>query len=91
MFTLDRDVQMEGRSVVFQITASAPLVVEIERGEVRSLVRGLTQDEAVDSLSESLTLAAPPEVVILPDWIKRWEWLDRVSLLPFRIQVVVLE
>jgi hypothetical protein len=82
---------MEGRSVVFQITASAPLVVEIERGEVRSLVRGLTQDEAVDSLSESLTLAAPPEVVILPDWIKRWEWLDRVSLLPFRIQVVVLE
>jgi hypothetical protein len=55
------------------------------------LVRGLTQDEAEDALSESLTLAARPEVEILPEWIKRWEWLDRVSFLPFRIQVVVIE
>jgi hypothetical protein len=30
-------------------------------------------------------------VEVLPDWIKRWEWLDRVPWLRFRIQVLVLE
>jgi len=42
-------------------------------------------------LAGSFSLDAPPVVEVMPDWIKRWEWLDRVPLLPFRIQVVVIE
>jgi hypothetical protein len=66
-------------------------VVDIDRGEVRSAVAGLTYEEALDSLVESFALDAPPVVEILPDWIDRFEWLDRVPFLGFRIQVVVLE
>ena len=52
---------------------------------------GRKVDEASQVLSESLALNAPPVVQVLPEWIKRWEWLDRVPLLRFRIQVLVLE
>jgi len=91
-FVLDEEgVQMDGRNVIVKVTASAPLVVEVDPGEVRSVVSGLKAEEAMALLSETLTLDAPPEVEVKPDWIGRWEWLDRVPLLPFRIQVVVLE
>jgi len=36
-------------------------------------------------------LSAPPVVEVEPEWIKRWDQLDRVPYLPFRIQVVVVE
>ena len=91
-FTLDEEaVQMLGRSVILDVTASAPLVVNVDRGEVRSAVSGLKADEAAQVLSEEFALDAPPIVEVMPEWIKRWEWLDRVPILPFRIQVVVLE
>jgi hypothetical protein len=91
-FGLDEeDIEMEGRTVILEVTASAPLIVEINRGEVRSTVAGLNADEATQALTESFALDAPPSVEVLPDWIKRWEWLDRVPLLGFRIQVLVLE
>jgi hypothetical protein len=82
---------MEGRAVLIDVNASAPLVVEVDRGEVRSAIAGLKADEAREVLENTFTLNAPPSVVVMPDWIKRWEWLDRVPLLPFRIQVVVLD
>lgn len=85
------DVAMEGRSVILEVTASAPLVVELDRGDVRSTVAGLTVDEATHVLASSFSLGAAPLVEVRPEWIKRWEWLDRVPYLPFRIQVVVLE
>ncbi len=92
VFELDEEnVRLDGRSVILEVTASAPLVVDIERGEVRAAVAGLKADEAMQVLDESFALDAPPAVEIQPDWIKRWEWLDRVPLLGFRIQVVVLE
>lgn len=91
-FDLDEEnVHMEGRTVVFQVAASAPLVVDINNGDVRSTVLGLKADEAMAALEESFALDARPVVEIAPDWIKRWEWLDRVPYLPFRIQVLVLE
>jgi len=91
-FELDEEnVRMDGRSVIFNIKASAPLIVDIDRGEVRDAVAGLTEEEAVAVLSENFALDAPPQVEIMPDWIKRWEWLDRVPYLPFRIQVIILE
>ena len=91
-FSLDEEnVQMLGRSVILDVTASAPLVVSVDRGEVRSAVSGLKADEAVQALTEAFALDAPPVVEVMPEWIKRWEWLDRVPLLQFRIQVVVLE
>ena len=91
-FSLNEDaVQMLGRSVILEVTASAPLIVDVDRGQVRSAVSGLTVDEAAQVLAETFALDAPPVVEVKPDWVKRWDWLDRVPLLPFRIQVVVLE
>jgi hypothetical protein len=58
---------------------------------VRSSIAGLSADEAAQVLADSFALDAPPIVEVLPDWIERWEWLDHVPYLPFRIQVVVLE
>jgi hypothetical protein len=84
------EVWMDGRSVIVHTEASAPLVAELDRGAIRSLVAGLTEAEAVESLSDRFALGATPEVQVFPDWIKRWERLDRVPLLTFRIQVVEL-
>jgi hypothetical protein len=89
-FNIDEEnVQIEGRTAVFDVSASAPLVVELDHGEVRSAVAGLTVDEATQVLADSFALNAPPVVEVEPDWIKRWEQLDRVPYLPFRIHVVV--
>ena len=91
-FELDQEsVEMEGRVAVFDVRASAPLVVDVDRGEVRSAVAGLTVEEASQILAESFALDAPPVVEVGPEWIKRWEQLDRVPYLPFRIQVLVVE
>jgi hypothetical protein len=90
-FGLGDEASIDGRRVLFDVTASAPLVVGIEKGEVRSAVAGLTTDKAGQVLSESFALSAPPVVEVLPEWIKRWKWLNRVPYLPFRIQVVVVE
>jgi len=91
-FDIDEEnLQMDGRSVLLDVSASAPLVVGIDRGEVRSTVTGLTAEEAEQVLVETFSLAADPVVEIRPDWIKRWEILDRVPLLAFRIQVMILE
>jgi hypothetical protein len=91
-FHLDEaNVRMAGRTVLLEVIASAPLVVELDRGAIRSTVGGLTADEATRALAESFPLAARAAVEVRPEWIKRWAWLDRVPFLPFRIQVVVLE
>jgi hypothetical protein len=90
-FDMDEQLRMDGRAVLLTVTASAPLVVEIDRGTARSAIAGLTVDEAARVLDETFALDASPSVEVKPDWIKRWDWLDRVPLLPFRIQVVVLE
>jgi hypothetical protein len=87
----DENVGIDGRVVIVDVAASAPLIVELDPAEVRAAVAGLKADEASQVLSESFALDAPPVVQILPDWIKRWSWLDHVPRLPFRIQVVVLE
>ena len=90
-FDLDEKVRMEGRAVLVVVTASAHLVADVDRGAVRSVVAGLSADEASQVLVDSFALDAPPRVEVMPDWIKRWERLDRVPFPPFRIQVVVLE
>jgi len=90
-FSLGEQVRMDGRSAVLDATASAPLVVDVDRGAVRSAIAGLTPEEAVQVLTDSFALDAPPAIEVQPEWIKHWEWLDRVPFLPFRIQVAVLE
>lgn len=93
LFTMDEDVRMEGRNVLVTATASASLIVDIDPRKVRSAVKGLRVDEAVVALEdpEQFALDAPPIVVVEPEWIKRWSWLDRVPYLGYRIQVVVLK
>jgi hypothetical protein len=89
-FRLDDEVQIDGRKVLLVTEASAALVTDVDRGQVRSLAAGLEIEEAVRVLSDTLTLGAPPAIVVEPEWIKRFRWLDRVPYLPFRIQVLVL-
>jgi hypothetical protein len=91
-FEIDEEnITMEGRSVILEAEASAPLIVDIDRGEVRAAVSGLTEDEATEVLTDNFSLNAPPLVEINPDWIKRWQRLDKVPQASFRIQVIVLE
>ena len=89
-FRLDDEVEIDGRRVRLVAGASAALVTEVDRRQVRSLAAGLEVEEAVRVLSDTLTLGARPTVVVGPEWIKRFRWLDRVPYLPFRIQVLVL-
>jgi hypothetical protein len=91
VFDLNEEVRMDGRAVVLEVTASAQLVADVDRRVARSAAAGLSIHEATDVLSSSFVLGAQPQVEVMPDWIKRWEWLDRVPFLPFRIQVVVRE
>jgi hypothetical protein len=90
-FDLDEEVRMDGRAVLVDVTATANLVSEVDRGAVRSAVAGLSAVEASQVLEDSFPLGAPPRVEVLPDWIKRLDRLDRVPLPPFRIQVILLE
>ena len=82
---------MDGRAVLIDVSASAPLVSGVNRAEVRSTIAGLDVEAAQEVLSNTVALSAPPLIEVEPEWIKRWEWLNRVPLLPFRIQVIVLE
>jgi hypothetical protein len=82
--------RIEGRTVLFDVGASAALISEVDRGAVRSLAAGRRVEEAEQELTDNLSLGAPPQIVVQPDWIKRWSWLDRVPYLRARIQVVVL-
>jgi hypothetical protein len=90
-FDLNENVRMNGRSVELEVTASAQLIADVDRRAVRSTVAGLPPAEATEELVDSFALESQPDIEVQPDWIKRWEWLDRVPFLPFRIQVVVLE
>ncbi len=90
-FDLSDEVRMDGRAVLVEVTASAQLVAEVDRGAARSAAAGLPAEEASQILADSFALDAPPQVEVMPEWIKRWEWLDRVPFPPFRIQVIVLE
>lgn len=92
-FAMAEEIAMDGRVVVLNVVSSAPLVVDVDRGDIRSAVAGLRVDEAVDVLTDSFSLDAAPQIEIEPEWIKEHEWLeslDRVPFAPFRIQVVVL-
>jgi hypothetical protein len=88
-FDVREEVRMEGRASLVEATATAQLVAAVDEGAVRSTAAGLTAEEARQRLAEAFALEAEPEVEIQPDWIKRWEWLDRVPRVPFRIHVVV--
>ena len=91
-FDLDEEnLRVDGRVVIVNISASAPLVVEVDPGQVREVVRGLPEDEAVQVLKDTFALGAEPVIDVQPEWIKRWEILNRLPYLPFRTQVVVLE
>ena len=89
-FRLEEQIEIDGRKVRLSAGASAALVTNVDRKQVRSLAAGLKVDEAVQRLSDTLTLGAPPTIVVHPEWIKRFRYLDRVPYLPFRIQVLVL-
>ena len=91
-FTLDeKQARMDGRSVLVQAKAIAYLVTAVDRGQVRSVVAGLSPEEAEQVLADSFALGASPHVEVQPDWIKRFKWFNRVPWLPFRIQVIVVE
>ena len=67
----------------WQMRITQTLRPDVSDNQVIWLVQGRTPEAAIDRLNENLTLSAPPQVYIFPEW---WLWLP---VAPFRIDVVV--
>ncbi len=69
--------------VMYSLTATGEIVSDIDKASVRAAIVGLPLDEAKAVLAREWPLAAPPEIQLEPNWIKRVPWV------PFRIRVQV--
>jgi len=65
----------------FFVTAHGYAAARIDRDAVLEMVRGIPVTEAYKRLESSLSLAAPPEIIVSP------KWFPYVPFLPIRIQV----
>jgi len=66
------------------VTATGYAAAEIDLGEVRRSIRGKSIPRAKEQLAEDLPLAEAPRIEVWP------EWLNRVPVLPVRIDVEVV-
>ncbi len=74
----------------FFVTASGYAAVGLDTSKAIELVRGQPVDLARRRLISEFPLAQDPEIVLWPEWPERLEWLERLPVLPLRIQVEVL-
>jgi hypothetical protein len=74
----------------FFVTASGYAAVELDTGKAIELVRGQPLGVAHRRLVSEFPLAQDPEIVLWPEWPERFNWLERLPVLPLRIQVEVL-
>jgi hypothetical protein len=74
---LDRD-----QTAHWQITAHRNLQAQLSKEKAVNLSLGLPPQQAIQRLSDSLSLAIPPDIRINPGW-----W-PRLPFIPLRIQVV---
>jgi len=74
----------------FFVTAKGYADAKLDVGRVISLVRGRRVAEAREALEEELPLVVEPQIVLWPDWPERLKWLERMPLIPLRIDVRVV-
>ncbi len=82
-FEAGQVVAVEGRKVSFTMNASGFIVPVIEPDVVINAIRGRPVEEAEILLSRRFPLREKPVITVTPDW------LGRVPLLPFNIDVAV--
>lgn len=71
------------------VTATGYADVTLDVGAAARLIRGMRADEARERLMTSFPLAEEPQVTLWPEWPAGFKWLERVPLIPLRIQVQV--
>jgi hypothetical protein len=74
----------------FFVTASGYAAVELDTSKAVELVRGQPLDVAHRRLVSEFPLAQDPQIVLWPEWPEQLKWLERLPVLPLRIQVEVL-
>lgn len=82
-FEAGQVVAVEGRRVSFTMKASGFVVPVIDPNTVINDIRGRPIEEAEDLLGQRLPLKERPAIEVAPDW------LGRVPLLPFNIDVSI--
>jgi hypothetical protein len=75
------DVSSLGRQVTFTITGAADYVVPIDPVELKTLVTGLSEQEAAAAIAGKWPLENTPQIYQDP------EWLPTLPRFPNRIQV----
>ncbi len=71
--------------VTFRVSAGARVARQINPGQVRLALRGLTPAEAAGRLAATQPISRAPQIEIWP------AWYPRLPLLPFRIRVLIAE
>ncbi len=73
----------------FYVTGQGWAAAVIDEGAVMAEARGMRIPEARAHLEESFPLAQPPEIVSQPKWPEWLAFLDRVPIIPLRLEVHV--
>jgi hypothetical protein len=72
------------------VTAYGTADALVDPRAVASLVRGEKPDDARDLLVTKVPLAEEPQIVLWPTWPERLKWLERVPMVPLRIDVRII-
>ncbi len=73
----------------FFVTASGYAAISLNTDEAMELIKGQPVDVARKRLTNEFPLAKEPQLTLWPRWSGRLTWLDRMPLLPLRIDVQV--
>lgn len=82
--TFDRIEVDENNRVTLNISGNGQVAGETDDKMLQERLAGRSRDDALAYLNNTLDLATPPEILLMPDWI------DRLPVLPVRITVRVL-
>ncbi|HDQ73102.1 MAG TPA: hypothetical protein ENN19_13580 [Chloroflexi bacterium] len=74
----------------FFVTASGYAAISLNTDKAVELVKGQPVEVARRRLLDAFPLAEPPRLALWPRWSGRLAWLDRMPLLPLRIDVRVV-
>ena len=72
------------------VTARGYAAAELDAGAAVALIRGQYITDAREQLLAELPLAEAPQITVWPEWPDRPRWLERLPLLPLRINVQVV-
>ena len=77
-------------SYAFFVTARGYADATLDTGKAVSLVRGQRVADARERLLAELPLVGEPQITLWPEWPERLKWLERMPLIPLRIDVRVV-